>query len=199
MKIKILSVVMAAALVLLAGCQSGSSVPRAPSSAPEPPTSEQADENLKQFVTLLSDSWVLADSWNKADDIRADAFPAFYYRAALLPKNPNGWSTAMQVPADEFEEEIAKYFDVSTEHLRTVKNYDAAANCYSFEYGIGSGAKLDVNSVAVNGAVTTVSFTQYDLGENPTQDGEVQLKESGDSYKVLSCSVNAVVKPDFDF
>lgn len=150
-------------------------------------SNEQGDEQLNQFMEILSESMVLSDSWEKADDLRVDVFPAFYYRMILLAQYPEGWDKVLQIPAKDFENVITRYFDVSIGHLRTAENYDADEACYSFSYGIGSGGKFDIDSVVQSDDVVTVSYRQYDLGDNPIRDGAAKLKKDGDHYKIFSC------------
>lgn len=152
-------------------------------------SNEQGNEQLNQFMEILSASLVLSESWDQADDLRVDAFPSFYYRMILLSQYQEGWDKVLQIPSKNFEDVITRYFDVSIEHLRTAENYDATEECYSFSYGIGSSGKLDIESVVESDNIVTVSYRQYNLGDNPIRDGVAKLKKDGEHYKILSCAI----------
>lgn len=144
------------------------------------------DELTKTYLRPIALSGIGAQNWLNANDIRADSFNAFY---VVIANPPSGESEAPTVSETEYEDLIQKYFDVSTDYLRTSEYYDSSTKTYMLD-GIGEAAGYRVVSESQSGDIVTMEYEYISAEDNSTVVFKgtltVKLEDNGD-YKYISC------------
>lgn len=94
-------------------------------------------------------------------------------------------------PAFVYEPIVQKYFNASSEHLKTAEFYNKISNTYDIKMvsGFGGGRNYKVKEVRVDGTTAAVTVVYYDENNKPTQTVTLTVRNNGNSFEYLSCKV----------
>lgn len=200
MKTKTIMAFCTALVIFLAGCNTAGT-PSLVGFQDETPTINVEDLNgiTERFVLPLNPNGrILLSSWASPEEIKASDLIQFCAYNNLLNKevNPSGdtiMSGAQYVdhsgPANDVEEAIHQYFDVSAEHLRTAPEYEnEETGFYFIGDGFGGGGAVRVLDAKLDNGVLTVQVGIFgpDDDEKPTKTGNLQITLTDEGYKYTS-------------
>ena len=129
--------------------------------------------------------------WSSVDNIDASELIQFctYNNLCNLPTDPpDGLISrgAMYVvrlaPEEDVETSIQNFFDVSSEYLKTAREYDAKTDTYLQPFGYGGSGILQLVSAKRQGDILTLGIRIGSVANPSTIDGElkIHLEEEGD-------------------
>lgn len=217
---RLLCLLLCLSLLMLAACSERTAPPRAESQS----ASTSADDGEPLDDPAEGDSepepdlpWYAGhyiegislqrmDDFESPEDIRPDAFVRFfmtanYDGAEKLPipegyRSPN--SNALLLPAEDVEDYVTAFFDVSPDYLRTGDCYNAAEAVYRLEdFGITAQNVVEVTNVQENEDGLSLIFDVYMVMEDQegesTTIGPISTRDAcfapnGDRFQVLSLS-----------
>ncbi len=148
---------------------------------------ELTDRYYETYLSTLSLSSIVSASWDNAEQITADRLTSFYLINTLYKEHPDGWSDMLEVPAQEVEQSIQSYFEVSSAHIRQSGNYREEANSYLFGYGIGSSSYLVVTGAEQQDDLLILSYDFRDPADKLFAQGSVNIIITEEGYQYSSC------------
>ncbi len=94
-------------------------------------------------------------------------------------------------PASIYEPIVQKYFNVSSEHLKTAQFYNKISNTYDIKMvsGFGGGRNYKVKEARVDGTTAAVTVVYYDEQKKPTHTVTLTVRNKGNSFEYVSCKV----------
>lgn len=197
MKTPLLALAMVTCLAFLVGCQGGN---QAASSTDSQLPSEQVETLFPQLTSAeLTDfeqlytrylrapegAIILATTWTDASEIEPDCFIDFFSYEQFYQNI--SWEGKQGYPAEELEKFVQEHFDVSVEHMRTAKRYDATKNIYTSE-GIGGGATAKVISAKQEKDILVLDFEVWGAdGVTVIWGGSLSIQLYENGYKYIAC------------
>lgn len=150
-------------------------------------TQEQKDFYINQYISMNPFPF---QSWSDPETIESFRFGTFYGHNAINDPNYSPEQYAVEdtpnyeIPQAVFEEFIQMYFNVSSEHLRTSRFYDAENEIYTgFLAGEGAPAEYEVESAKTTGSVEEITYRAVD--ENGETKVTIGVDHSGDHFKFV--------------
>ncbi len=153
---------------------------------------ELTDRYYETYLSTLSLSSIVSASWDNAGQITADRLTSFYLINTLYKEHPDGWPDMLEVPAQEVEQSIQSYFEVSSAHIRQSSNYREETNSYSFGYGIGSSSYLVVTGAEQQDDLLILSYDFRDPADKLFAQGSVNIIITEEGYQYSSCKYQRV-------
>lgn len=216
---------IAAIIIILCGCTANNSQTVSYASDSEPVRSSgnsiNSDVQDTAFLDTLTVTYVrplmpsgaiLLSSWETAEEIAADELVEFCAFNNLLnkpvtPSDATIYNGAVYVDhegaADEVENAIQKYFDVSKDYLRTSKLYnfyDQETNvqykdAYMLPDGFGGGSSIKAMAAEQSESqllITVGIFSPDDL-KKPAMTGVLTVRLEKEGFKYVSYSMQEII------
>ena len=139
------------------------------------------------------------ETWDNAEeDIQAHMFDIWYhyyisntltYEERVELYSPKDFEHGWEYPQEELEAYIQKYFNVSTEHLRSNSYYVAERGTYLIDYiggvNLSYEVRLSETKPTVDGDIMYIPMELSFLGEEPVKYRTLVIQKTEDGFKYL--------------
>jgi hypothetical protein len=158
---------------------------------------EQYEMLNQKHIEPLMISVIIASNWTDANEIEPHRFMNYY---AVMVLRSNGFSEDFDgsIPAVELESFVQDHFDVTTEHLRQNRYYNADRNVYEFD-GLGSTAYSVVTGAVQNGGLLSISYDIFGPADYLIAAGVLVIEINGEDYKYVRNQLERSVQSHLAF
>ena len=158
---------------------------------------EELEAVWRDYLQTAAHRGILKEGWESPEEVDPEYLVYYYhsYQFNLTGQGMNDDELYLEYPAAELEAAVQQYFDVSAEHLRTAKRYDAERQVYVYAVGAGYYSGYEAVGASRSGDLLAVEFVRRDSrSDQISQQGTVTLRLEGDGCRYLSCQSKTLLE-----